>query len=91
MKYAKLIDGVIQFAPKKIKHDDSITYNPPAEMLIERGYKPLIETPCPEAEEGYHYELSYADQGESIVYVWTLVEDEPTPEEIMEILLGEEE
>ena len=91
MKYAKLIDGVIEFAPRKIKHGDSITYNPPVEMLIERGYKPLIETPCPEAPSGYHYELSYLDEGEQIVYVWTLAEDEPTPDEILDILTGDME
>ena len=91
MRYAKLIDGVLYMAPRKIKHDDSITYNPPAEMLIELGYKPLNETPCPEAPEGYHYELSYEEIGEEIVYVWTLFKDEPTPEELLEILLGESE
>jgi len=91
MKYAKLIDGVIQFAPRKIKHDNSTTYNPPVEMLIERGYKPLIETEPPVAPEGYHYELSYLDEGEQIVYVWTLAEDEPTPDEILNILTGDME
>ena len=91
MRYAKLTDGVIDFAPRKIKHDNSITYNPPVEMLIERGYKPLIETECPEAEEGYHYELSYEDEGEQIVYVWTLTEDEITAEEILDILTGDAE
>lgn len=91
MKYGKIINGVLCYAPKKIKHGDSITYNPPVEMILQEGYKPIIETEMPEAPDGYHYELSYADEGDNIVCVWTLFEDEPTPEEIMSILLGEEE
>lgn len=89
--YGKLIDGVLEFAPKKIKQDNSIIYNPPVEMLVERGYKPIIETPEPEAQEGYHYELSFEDDGDEIVYVWTLYENEPTADDIMNILLGEAE
>ena len=89
--YAKLIDGVIHFAPKKIKHGDSITYNPPAEMLLERGYKLIQESEPPQAPEGYYYALSYEDEGEYISMVWTLMEEEPSPEEILSILTGESE
>lgn len=91
MRYAKLENGFLSFAPKKIKEGDTTTYNPPAKMLIERGYKPLIESDPPQAEDGYHYELSYRDEGEQIVYVWTLVEDEPTADDILNILTGESE
>lgn len=89
--YAKLINGTIEFAPKKIKQDESTIYNPPVEMLLQKGYKPIIETPMPEPEEGYYYELSYKDEGEQIVYVWTLVKAEPSAEEIINILTGEAE
>ena len=91
MKYGKIENNKMYFAPKKIKHDNSITYNPPVEMLLERGYKPIVETPMPEAPQGYHYELSYEDDGDHISYVWVLVENEPTTDDIMNILLGEEE
>lgn len=91
MRYGKLENGFLYFAPRKIKHGDSITYNPPVEMLIERGYKPIIESDPPEAEEGYHYELSYEDTGDEIVYVWTLAEDEVTADELLDILTGESE
>lgn len=91
MKYAKLINGIIEYAPKKIKHDDSITYNPPVDMILQEGYKPVIETPMPEPQEGYYYELSYRDEGEQIIYVWTLVKEEPSAEEIVNILTGEAE
>lgn len=89
--YAKLIDGVIHFAPKKIKHGDSITYNPPAEMLLERGYKLIQESEPPQAPEGYYYALSYTDEGEYISMVWTLTEEDPDAEEILNILTGESE
>lgn len=91
MKYAKLIDGAIRFAPRKIKHGDSITYNPSADMLLERGYKPIHESEPPEAPEGYYYALSYTDEGEYISMVWTLTEEDPDAEEILNILTGESE
>ena len=89
MRYAKLIDGDIHFPPKKMKRGDSITYNPPVEMILEEGYKPILEVPCPETPEGYRYEPVYEDLGDYITYEWVLIENEPTAEELLDILLGE--
>lgn len=93
MKYAKLIDGVIHFAPNKIKDGDTITYNPPAEMLEDLGYLPVVNVPAPDAPEGYYYAHSWAEENGTITDVWTLEEmpEDDSPEAILNIILGGEE
>lgn len=86
MHYAKIVDGEIRFAPNKIKVNDSTIYNPPAEMLVEQGYKPVVKSEAPDAPDGYHYDLSFEDDGDKIIFVWTLIENELSPEEILEML-----
>ena len=53
MRYGKLIDGALQYAPNKIKNGDSIIYNPTAETLTALGYLPVIVTDAPQTETGY--------------------------------------
>ena len=76
--YAKLIDGELTPAPRKIQRvidgEQYITYNPTGEMLEEQGWLPVVETPMPEAPEGYHYEPTYTEDGGEIVQSWELVE-----------------
>lgn len=93
MRYAKIINNSIYYAPKKIVDGDMAIYNPPAEMLTELGYLPVVNVPCPEAPEGYYYEHSWTEIDGTITDVWTLekLPDEPSAEEIMSILLGGEE
>ena len=94
MQYVKLVNGTVQFAPKKIKDGNSITYNPDAEMLTEYGYKPLVVDETPEVPDGYHLEPSYADEGETIRQSWNVVKDTQQTSyegELLNILLGGEE
>lgn len=79
--YAKLIDGNLQIAPKKLPGDGTIVYNPPAEMYLEQGWKPVTFTDEPEAPAGYYYESGWEEQTDAIVQVWTLV---PMPDDIDE-------
>lgn len=88
--YGKLIDGVLVSAPKKIKHGDSITYNPPEEMLLPLGYLPVIFTDPPEVEQGYEAVCTWAEIDGEIVQEWEVVVAEPTAEDIINILLGGE-
>lgn len=81
MYYGKLIDGELQFAPRKLNGDGVVVYNPPAEMYLAAGYKPVEFTDAPEAPEGYAYESSWEETAESIVQTWTLV---PLPDEVDE-------
>ena len=88
--YGKLIDGALHLAPKKIKHGNSITYNPPAEMLTELGYKPVTFTDPPTTEVGYEAVSTWTDNGDYILQEWEIVQAEPSAEDIINILLGGE-
>lgn len=79
--YAKLIDGALTAAPKKLPGDGVIVYNPPAEMYAAAGYKPVQFTEMPEAPSGYYYESGWEEQDDAIVQVWTLT---PLPDDIDE-------
>lgn len=63
----KLIDGHVQYAPRTITK----RFNPyPEEMQIEDGYKPVVDTPMPEPEEGYIWVAHWEEETDSIVRVW---------------------
>ena len=96
---AKIIDGAIVYAPKKIKRIiDGVEYaviNPTDEMLADAGWLPVVYTDPPDdAPEGWHYEDSFAEGDGEIVQEWTLVEDpdpaeeEVSPDEAMDYLFG---
>lgn len=87
MNYAKLTQGRIQYAPKKIKDGLSTIYNPTADILMAHGYKPLTVNPMPTMQSGYHAFPSYIETDTEIVQTWTAEEDppqEPTLEEQVE-------
>ena len=94
MNYAKLIDGALIYAPRKmnttIDDEPYVVYNPPAEMLEADGWLPVVYTDPPEAPEGYHYEPTYTEEIGEIVQGWELVEDPPDipAEEALDIILG---
>ena len=96
MRYVKLINGALVYAPRKmnteIGGEPYVVYNPPAEMLEADGWLPMIETEPPEAPDGYQYEPTYTEEGGEIVQGWKLVEDPPDipAEEALEIILGGE-
>lgn len=77
--YAKLIDGALQIAPKKLPGDGTIVYNPPAEMYLKQGWKPVTFVESPEAPSGYYYEPGWEETAEAIVQTWTLT---PLPDDI---------
>jgi hypothetical protein len=91
---AKLIDGVLVYAPRKIKREIDgrtyVTYNPTDEMLAKAGWLPVIETDPPEAPEGYHYEPTYTEEDGKIVQGWVLVKDpdDISDSEALEIIMG---
>ena len=87
--YAKLIDGALVYAPRKINTEiDGISYtvfNPPAEMLEADSWLPVVYTDEPDdAPEGWHYESTYTEwqteTGQEILQEWMLVQDEITEE-----------
>lgn len=88
MTYAKLDNGVLHLAPKKINDGTKTTYNPPAEMLIELGYKELIYTDAPETDETHYAVPSWEESENAITQVWSTVEipDEVTGDEVISAL-----
>ena len=102
-EYAKITEGQIQFAPRKLPRKieidgelvDFITTNPTGEMLAEAGFLPIVWTEQPDdAPAGYCYEAGWAEDDGQIVQTWTLVEDpnadEISAEEALELLTGGE-
>lgn len=75
--YAKLENGTLIPAPRRIILSGMQIFNPTPDHLTQAGYKPVTETPMPDdAPEGQHYEPTYSDTGDTITQGWTLVEDE---------------
>lgn len=93
--YAKLIDGVIHYAPREVKMGDTIIYNPSVEMLIADGYLPVVHTNPPDVPQGFYNRHSWAEQDGVITDVWTRAESEDDEEadyaEAGRILMGVEE
>lgn len=80
MKYAKLIDGEIFFAPNPIIIGDRQIGNPPGEVYEAEGYKPVVYTDPPVVEPGYIAVPGWEETAEEIVQIWT-VEQVPITEE----------
>jgi len=88
--FAKLIDGELRRAPNKLPGDGVTVYNPPAEMYLEAGYKPVQFTTSPDAPDGYTYESGWEEQEDRIIQTWTLVEipDDIDEAEAFDIIFG---
>ena len=88
--YGKLENGILRYAPRKLPGDGTIVYNPPTEMYLAAGYKPVTFTEAPEAQEGYYYESGWEEQDDAIVQTWTLVQepDDIDEAEAFDIIFG---
>lgn len=80
MKYGKLIDNQLALAPNPIIIGDRQIGNPPGEVYISEGYKPVIYNDPPEVGPGYFAVPGWEEQAEEIVQVWT-VEQIPISED----------
>ena len=87
--YAKLIDGALQIAPKKLPGDGIIVYNPPAKMYRDQGWKTVIDN-HEEPPEGYYFEEEWVEKETTIEIKRTLVPipDEVSDDEAFEIIFG---
>lgn len=75
MKYAKLVNGTLQYAPR---NKGSVSnYNQDVTAMLADGYLPVEETAYP--KDGNNYSANYAEAEGKIVQSWTLV---PTPEPV---------
>jgi len=62
-KYAKLINGVLYFAPEN--KDNIINYNLDTDRMIADGYKIFVEALRPETNRKYHIE--YVEESDYII------------------------
>ena len=96
--YAKLVNGTLRSAPKKVDYNGKTIFNPTEDVLLGMGYLPVTYTDMPtDASNGQHYESHWEQTDTEIVQVWTLVDNpaEPEPElsadEALNIIMGVEE
>ena len=94
MKYAKLINGFLIYAPNPILVEGSYIGNPARSVYESQGYKLVRYTEPEEAPEGYDWAEVWTETGSEIVQGWEAVElplEEPSAVELLEIILGGEE
>lgn len=92
MNYAKLINGVPQFAPNPILVGGNWYGNPPGSVYEAEGYKVVRYTDPPTVQPGYIAVPGWDEEEDEIVQVWHIEEepDEVDDERAMEILFGGE-
>jgi hypothetical protein len=84
MRYAKLINNQLSYAPNPILVDGNWIGNPPGEVYEAEGYKPVVYTEPPtEPREGYEWQESWSETDTEIVQGWELVEVPITDEEAL--------
>ena len=84
MRYAKLINNSPTYAPNPILHDGLWYGNPPGEVYLAEGYKPVVYSDPPtEPREGYQWSETWSETDTEIVQGWVLVEVPITDEEAL--------
>lgn len=93
-KYARLNDGRIVYAPNPIPHDGKWYGNPPPEVYLENGYKPVQYTDQPPPQGVGWYIVTWTETADAIVQGWAWheagPEDEISPEEALDMMMGGE-
>jgi hypothetical protein len=94
MAYAKLIDGNLSFAPNPILYNGYRIGNPPQEIYLDEGYKPVQYAIQPEPPGVGRWVETWTETENAIVQGWTwheaTDEDEISDTEALELLTGGE-
>lgn len=95
MTYAKLINNFPSYAPNPILIEGVYIGNPPGSVYEAEGYKPVVYSDPPgEAPAGYQWTETWSEEDGNIQQGWVLEAvppEEPSAEELLEIILGGEE
>lgn len=84
MKYAKLINNYLTYAPNPILHNGLWYGNPPGSVYEAEGYKPVVYSEPPrDAPSGYQWNEAWGETDTEIVQGWVLVEVPITDEEAL--------
>lgn len=81
MKYAKLVNNTISYAPRKIRHNGRWYFNASEEIMRAEGWLPVIFTNPPDVPEGYTLQEYFVIINGQIVQNWGMVEIPDTPPE----------
>ncbi len=77
---AKLINGALSYAPKKIIVDGKTIFNPPETLLKEQGYKDVETSSAPAVSTQTQQAVpSWTEQENKIVQSWELKPAQPVP------------
>lgn len=82
MKYGKLIEGAIQYAPNPLVYNRKRYANPRPVILIAAGYKPVYQDdyPSEDPNEGYYWDLTWTETDVAIFGHWVQVPIPVEPE-----------
>ena len=77
---AKLINGALSYAPRKIMVDGKTIFNPTDALLKEQGYKDVETTEAPTVSTQTQQAVSsWTEQEDKIVQTWELKPAQPDP------------
>lgn len=74
MRFAKVVDGHLEFAPKVLDTASGNVITNSPEIYAEYGYKPITLTDPPEAVEGYDNVYHWEESESACMQVWEQVE-----------------
>lgn len=89
--YGKIINDNLSIAPRRLTIDGCAVFNPTNAQYEAAGYLPVRYTDAPVAPDGYYPVSEWEEQSGEIVQIWHIEElppEEPSAEEILDIILG---
>lgn len=82
---AKLVNGTLRYAPKKIYIDNQLIFNPTEAQLKEQGYKEVENTESPTIlTKTQTVVFSFVEQEDKIVQQWEVKAGQPDPYEAIQ-------
>ena len=82
---AKLVNGTLRYAPKKIYIDNQLIFNPTEAQLKEQGYKEVENTESPTIlTKTQTVVSSFVEQEDKIVQQWEVKAGQPDPYETIQ-------
>lgn len=79
MKYGKLVNGTIQYAPKTVEANGHLHLRPTAEDYLAAGFKPVIDERPASLPNTYTVAVGWDESETAITRLWEDRPIEPTP------------
>lgn len=83
MRFAKVVNGSLEFAPRKILRDGRCIFTNSVEEYAALGYKPIQLTEAPAEREGFDLSYIWEEDETSCKQVW--IETERTTSDVGEV------